>query len=99
MDSFEWDKEKDLLLQLERGVSFQQIVDLLNEGKKLLDIIEHPNQKKYKQQKIFVVDIDGYIYLVPFVQAGKKVVLKTIYPSRKLTRKYLKGGDDEKEKL
>lgn len=58
----------------------------------LLDVLEHPNQEKYKGQKIFVVWIDDYIYLVPFVESDDEVFLKTIIPSRKATRKYLKGG-------
>lgn len=58
----------------------------------LLDIIEHPNTKKYPNQRIFIVDIDDYAYLVPFVETEERVFLKTIIPSRKMTKMYL-GGD------
>jgi len=57
----------------------------------LLDIIENPNQEKYKGQKMFIVDIDNYAYLVPFVETEKEVFLKTIIPSRKATKRYLRG--------
>ena len=35
------------------------------------------------------VQREGYAYLVPFVEEKEQVVLKTIIPSRKATRKYL----------
>ncbi|MGA1133361.1 MAG: toxin [Prochlorotrichaceae cyanobacterium] len=59
------------------------------EGNKLLDIIQHPNQEKYPNQRIFIVEIDRYIYLVPFIENETELFLKTIIPSRKMTKKYL----------
>ena len=61
----------------------------------LLDIIEHPNPDKYPDQKVFVVDVDDYVYLVPFVETEECVFLKTIIPSRKMTKKYLGGNKRE----
>ncbi|MGA0198549.1 MAG: toxin, partial [Prochlorotrichaceae cyanobacterium] len=58
------------------------------EGNKLLDIIQHPNQEKYPNQRIFIVEIDRYIYLVPFIENETELFLKTIIPSRKMTKKY-----------
>ena len=58
----------------------------------LLDVIEHPNQEKYQGQKLFVVQVDNYAYLVPFIETEGSIFLKTIIPSRKATRKYLKGS-------
>lgn len=58
-------------------------------------MLEHPNQEKYKGQKMFVVQGDDYAYLVPFVEDENDVFLKTIIPSRKATKKYLKGSKDE----
>jgi len=58
----------------------------------LLDVLEHPNQEKYKGQKVFVVQIDEYVYLVPFVETEDEVFLKTVIPSRKATKIYLKGN-------
>ena len=56
----------------------------------MLDILEHPNQERYPGQRIFVVNIDGYAYLVPFVESESEVFLKTVIPSRKATDTYLR---------
>jgi len=58
----------------------------------LLDVLEHPNQEKHEGQKIFVVQIDEYAYLAPFIEDDKEIFLKTIIPSRKPTKKYLQGN-------
>ncbi len=61
----------------------------------LLDILRHPNPAKYPRQRILVVELDGYVHLVPFVEERDHFFLKTIIPSRKATRDYLKlGGKD-----
>jgi uncharacterized DUF497 family protein len=90
MTFFSWDNEKNQLLKSERNISFEEVVFHL-EKKHILDIVQHPNQKKYKDQKIFVVNIDNYAYLVPFVESEQEIFLKTIIPSRKATKKYLPG--------
>lgn len=89
---FSWNEEKDELLKSERQVSFEDIVFYIEKGF-LLDVLEQPNQEKYKGQKIFVVQIDDYVYLVPFIENDHEIFLKTIIPSRKATRKYLKGSE------
>ena len=86
-----WNEDKNALLKAGRQVSFEEIVLYIEMGF-LLDVLEHPNQEKYKGQKIFVVQVDNYIYLVPFIEAESEIFLKTIIPSRKATRKYLKGS-------
>jgi uncharacterized DUF497 family protein len=91
MKIFSWSNEKNALLKAERQISFEEIVLYIEMGF-LLDVLEHPNQEKYKGQKVFVVRVDDYVYLVPFIEAEKEVFLKTIIPSRKATRKYLKGS-------
>lgn len=88
MKYFDWNEEKNKLLKLERDVGFEDVTTAINSGE-LLDIITHPNQKKYPSQKMFVVNIGNYVYLVPFVEDSKKYFLKTIFPSRKMTKKYL----------
>jgi uncharacterized DUF497 family protein len=94
MKVFEWNADKNERLREERGVTFEEVVfHILHDG--LLDILEHPNKKKYPGQRIFVVDIEGYAYLAPFVETEESVFLKTIIPSRKMTAVYLKGGDNE----
>jgi uncharacterized DUF497 family protein len=89
MKYFIWNSDKNEQLKRERDILFEQIVIQIEEGK-LHDILEHPNQQKYKDQKIFVVELNEYIHLVPFVEDEEYVLLKTIIPSRKATKKYLK---------
>lgn len=93
MRHFAWSEEKNAILREERGISFEEIVFHLRRGD-LLDILEHSNPGRYPGQRVFVVDVDGYVYLVPFVEDAQEVFLKTIIPSRKATRQYL-GGEDE----
>ena len=89
MNVFRWENEKNEWLIKHRGVCFEQIV-LLLEGQEVLDVLDHPNQKRYPGQKIAIVSIDDYAYLVPYVQEGNDIFLKTIIPSRKATREYLR---------
>ena len=94
MKVFAWDEEKNELLKRGRGVSFEDVVYHINNGD-LLARLDHPNRAKYPHQQVFVICIDAYVYIVPFVQDDDKFFLKTIIPSRKLTRDYLgerKGG-------
>jgi uncharacterized DUF497 family protein len=91
---FSWNEEKNKLLQTERGISFEEIVLHIEKGF-LLDVLEHPNQERYPNPKIFVVQVETYAYLVPFVEDEKEIFLKTIIPSRKATRKYLQGDENE----
>ena len=90
MKYFFWDNEKNQSLKSERNISFEEVVFHI-EKKHLLDIVQHSNQEKYKGQKIFIVNIDNYAYLVPFVEREQEIFLKTIIPSRKATKKYLQG--------
>ncbi len=88
---YRWDNEKNKVLKKVRGISFEQITLRIDKGN-LVDIVEHPNQKKYSSQKMLVVNINKYIYLVPFVEEEKNIYfLKTIIPSRKATKKYKRG--------
>lgn len=88
MKYFDWNEEKNKLLKLEREISFEEVTIAIKEGN-LLDILEHPQQSKYPGQKIFVVSINNYAYLVPFVEDEQKIFLKTIIPSRKATQQYI----------
>jgi uncharacterized DUF497 family protein len=90
MITYNWDKEKSLLLKKTRGISFEQIVSYIEQGN-LVDIIKHPNGERYNHQKILIINIDNYIYAIPFVQNQNERFLKTIIPSRKFTKKYLGG--------
>ncbi len=96
MKAFDWDEEKNERILEERNVSFEEIVWCVEQKEGLLDIIDHPNQGKFAHQKLFIVALRGYVYIVPFVEDEHKIFLKTIYPSRKLTQKYLgKEGNNE----
>jgi len=86
---FGWDAAKNEKLRAERGISFEEIVFHIGRGD-TLDILQHPDQERYAGQQVFVVDVDGYAYLVPFVETEEEVTLKTIIPSRKATREYLR---------
>lgn len=93
MKPFRWGPEKNELLMLERGISFEQMVVAIETGG-LLDILAHPNPGKYPHQHVLVVACDGYAYLVPFVEQEDHFFLKTVLPSRKATRDYLNQGED-----
>lgn len=88
MKHFDWNKEKNKKLAKVRGVSFEDVVEAINAGK-LIDTIKHPNREKYPNQKIYIVNIKSYIYMVPFVEDKYKKFLKTIFPNRKMRKKYL----------
>ena len=86
MKYFNWGSEKNKKLIKERGVSFEICLVKIESGN-ILDIL---NNKNYPNQKIFVLEIEGYVYLVPFIENENEIFLKTIIPSRKFTKKYLK---------
>ena len=88
MKTINWNTEKNQQLIEGRNISFEDVVFYLQQGD-ILDIIEHPNADKYPNQRIFVLNIDNYIYLVPYVENRKEIFLKTIIPSRKATKAYL----------
>ena len=88
MKTYVWNEEKNQRLKSERGVSFEEIIVHIAIGD-VLDIVEHSNPEKYKGQRIFIVKMRDYAWLVPFVESEDEIFLKTIIPSRKATRKYL----------
>ena len=88
MKPFDWNQEKNRWLRRKRGVSFEQVIFSIESGK-LLDIIRHPNPKKYRGQNVLVIEIEGYVYMVPYAETDEVIFLKTIFPSRKYTRTYL----------
>src|SRR3989338_1536452 len=79
MQYFEWDPVKNLKIKKERGVTFEDVIIALENGK-ILEILNHPNINKYPNQKIFVLDIRGYAYYVPYVEDRGRTFLKTIFP-------------------
>ena len=93
MKTYNWNSQKNELLKRERNISFEEIILNIQLGNEL-DIYDHPNQKRYPKQKISVVAVEEYVYLVPYVENNEEIFLKTIIPSRKATRQY-KGGSNE----
>ena len=93
MKTYAWNSEKNEQLTGERGISFEDIVVSIHMGNEV-DIYDHPNQSRYPGQKISVVIVEVYAFLVPFVENDEEIFLKTIIPSRKATKQYL-GDKDE----
>ena len=91
MKPFRWNHKKNEQLKAERNMSFEEIV-LAIEADGLLDVVAHSNLGKYPHQQMFVVAVEQYASLVPFVEETEYYFLKTVIPSRKATRDYLKGG-------
>jgi uncharacterized DUF497 family protein len=80
-----WDEEKNKKLKESRGVSFEDVAQIILH-KKYLAILENPVRPK---QRIFVVSYKDYTYVVPFIiDADRNIVLKTVFPSRKFHKLY-----------
>ena len=95
MKPYIWDGFKEEQLNRVRGVSFKDAVAEIEAGR-VLHVQDHPNPLKYWNQRVYIIELNNYAYLVPFVEEEKYYFLKTIIPSRKATRKYLKRDLDEK---
>lgn len=85
---YNFDPEKNKKLIELRNISFEEIIAVL-ESAGPLDVIMHPNAQKYSHQKMYVVELYEYAYLVPFVEGKSEIFLKTAFPSRKATKQYL----------
>ena len=94
MKTFAWNVEKNERLKQERGITFEEIILNIQLGNEV-DVFDHPNQNRYPGQKILVVLIESYAYLVPFVESEEEIFLKTIIPSRKATQQYLGSKDEQ----
>lgn len=88
MKYFDWNEAKNEQLKKERDISFEEVL-LAIENNQILDIVVHSNKKLYPNQRIFIIKVNSYAYLVPFIEDEMKVFLKTIIPSRKATKDYL----------
>lgn len=94
MKLFDWSLGKNEELKARRKISFEDIIFSISQDG-LLDILEHPDQQRYPGQRIFIVNVDDYAYVVPFTEGKQMIFLRTIIPSRKMTRKYLGGKQHE----
>ncbi len=93
MKPIRWNEEKNQLLIMQRKLSFEMVLEKL-ERQDILAKRSHPDTKRYPHQFIFVVELDGYICYVPFVENDEEIFLKTIIPSRKLNKEF-KGAENE----
>jgi uncharacterized DUF497 family protein len=93
MKYYNWNPEKNELLKRERNISFEEVVFHIEKGDEV-DIFEHPNRERYPNQKISVIVIDDYAYLVPYIESETEIFLKTIIPSRKATKQYVGDKND-----
>lgn len=80
--------DKDEKLKAERAIGFDKITEWIETGK-VVAVVTHPNQEKYPGQKIYVIENEGYAYNVPFMKEGDTIILKTVFPSRKATKRFL----------
>ncbi len=87
MNIHDFEPAKNAWLIENRGISFEQILAVL-ESKGPIDVIDHPNTVKYPHQKMYVIELNDYIYLVPFVEQKGRIFLKTAFPNRKATKQY-----------
>jgi len=88
MSEFAWNDEKNGFLERTRGIGFEDVVFHIRNGD-VLDVIRHPNKDRYPNQNIIILNVEDYVYLVPYVKEKGIRFLKTIIPSRKATREYL----------
>ena len=88
MKSINWNTEKSVALKSSRGICFEDVVFYIERGD-ILDDYLHPNQQAYPGQRIMIIVIANYAYLVPYVENDEELFLKTIIPSRKATERYL----------
>jgi len=94
-EDFEWDKKKNKILKATRKISFEEILDFLENKENILAVFKHPNKNKYPNQKVFILNINGYAWVVPFEERGDKIRLITAFPSRKWTKMFLRGKRNE----
>jgi uncharacterized DUF497 family protein len=96
MKPINWSSDKNIQVKAERGVSFEEVLVAISHGA-LLDVVAHPNKDRYPNQRMFIIRIRGYVYVVPFVETKEEIFLKTIIPSRIATRKYLPEENDNEK--
>lgn len=80
----EWDEDKNRALRKQRGLSFGQVEEAIEAGR-ILDDVAHPAEQ-FRHQRILIVEIESYPVMVPYVQDGDKLFLKTMFRNRKLKR-------------
>lgn len=95
MKLYNWNIEKNDWLKKNRCISFEEVILAISQHK-VKEVYDHPNQIKYPGQKIYEIEINDYIYLIPFIEGTNELFLKTIIPSRKATKKHKYRQDENK---
>lgn len=87
--TIEWNPEKNAALKARYGFGFERVLVALSEGA-LVERRAHPSRTRYVHQQQLLVLIDDYIWVVPFVEQDGGIFLKTMFPSRKATRIFMR---------
>jgi uncharacterized DUF497 family protein len=88
MSEYDWNDDKNALLERTRGVCFEDVLVCIENGD-VLDVMFHPNRERYPDQYVIVLKMADYVWLVPYIKTRGVRFLKTIIPSRKAAREYL----------
>lgn len=89
LKSIVWNEEKNFTLLQERWICFEDVLVYINRWCIVKIQESHYNDEKYPNQKIIYLDIEKYIYIIPFIENDDEIFLKTVIPSRKYTKMYL----------
>jgi uncharacterized DUF497 family protein len=93
--TYNWSEEKNRQLKKQRSISFEEIVLCIQEDR-IVTVLEHPNKERYPNQLLYLINYREQIYVVPIVinKEDQVIFLKTIYPSRHYTKKYLEQKNE-----
>ena len=84
MKYLNWNAEKNDALKRERNLSFEEIAYTIESGK-ILSVEDNPS---HPGQKLYIIQIDRYAVVVPFVETENEIFLKTAFPSRKYSKRF-----------
>jgi uncharacterized DUF497 family protein len=75
MKTVRWNHEKNAKLKQERGVSFEMVILAMEQGQVLDDLV-HPNLQQYANQRMMIIQLGDYAWLVPYVETESELFLK-----------------------
>jgi len=76
MKYLNWDSSKNEILKGSRGISFEEIAILIGSN----GILGIEVNSGRANQKIYILNIDNYAVVVPFVETDNEIFLKTAFP-------------------
>lgn len=83
MKQIRFNQVKNTKLKLTRGIGFDEVAKIIK-SKIFLDLIDNPNQKKYRNQKLFLIQIEGSVFVVPFVEEKDYIFFKNSLSKSKI---------------